>query len=113
MSREKKHSKKSASGKRSNPVAPTTLSKRIVKLRDSQPLPALSLNEKLAAALETAGRALLDAAAILQGRPTSAGSGTLQPFPLAPGAAWLTVSELVNEFLITKARAAKSDRYLR
>ena len=72
----------------------------------------MSLNERLAQALATAGQALVDAAAILQGRtPSPAGNARFS----APrgSATWITVVDLVNEFLLAKARAGRCDRYLR
>ena len=73
--------------------------------------PSLPLNERLATALASAGRALLEAAAILQGKPVS-GFAPVGPGALGPST-WLTCMELVNEFLLSKARADRSDRYIR
>lgn len=68
--------------------------------------PTLPLNERLATALATAGQAMLEASAILRGKPATG-------FTPAASQTWLTVIELVNEFLLAKARADNSDRYLR
>jgi integrase len=77
-----------------------------VKLVGPALSPTLPLNERLATALATAGQALLEASAILRGKPATG-------FTPAASQTWLTVIELVNEFLLAKARADNSDRYLR
>ena len=73
--------------------------------------PTVPINERLAQQLAIAGQALLEASAILSGKPATgfapAGSRGLEP------STWLTVIELVNEFLLAKARLVNSDRYLR
>ena len=67
--------------------------------------PAVPLNERLAREFATIGQACINISAILSGKPATG---------LAPATStWLTVIELVNEFLLAKARADNSDRYLR
>ena len=69
----------------------------------------LSPKAQLAQQLATAGQALMRAAALLGGRGISgfAPVGQLGP------ACGLTVNEAISEFLFAKARAQRSDRYLR
>lgn len=84
-----------------------------MKLAEDSLCQRQSLNEQLAEQLAAAGRALLAAAELLQGGrpaglvPVAAGRPGL-PTPCS----WLTVTELVNEFLLAKARGNRSDRYL-
>jgi len=60
-------------------------------------------------ALVTAGQAVLAAASALGGQPAC-----FRPVAsLSRTPALLTVTELVNEYLRGKARAGRSDRYLR
>jgi integrase len=92
----------------SNPVAPTILSGEPVTLTERSLSPAVPLNERLGQLLATAGQALLDAGAILQGKTPSC-----DRWQQATGAAWIRVVDLVNEFLLAKARANRTDRYLR
>jgi integrase len=98
----------------SNPVAPTTFSKRNVKLTAFSLSPQVSLNERLGQALGRAGEALLEAAAILQGRASrTTCTRPSRSQASSSGATWITVVDLVNEFLLAKARAGRGDRYLR
>jgi len=78
-----------------------------MKLRREALSPDVSLNEKLGLALATAGQALLEASSILRGKPSNGFA------PVVSSPSWLTVVELVNEFLSAKARQGRSDRYLR
>ncbi|MCX6922889.1 MAG: hypothetical protein NT154_06715 [Verrucomicrobia bacterium] len=63
-------------------------------------------------ALALAGQAMIAAANAMQGKPL-AGFAPVASLSLTPAQALLTVTELVNEFLRAKARAGRSDRYLR
>lgn len=101
-----KKSKKLIKKRPSNPVAPTTFSNQKVKLAVENPSLTLSLNERLAEAFARAGKAFTDIAGILQGKPDSRLEQVVCP-------SWMSSTELVNEFLLTKARANRSDRYLR
>lgn len=80
---------------------------------------SLSLNpslypERAAHAMAIVGKALMEAAAVLQGKPFAAlNSFTRQNLLPGPDPNGLTVVELVNEFMLAKARAGRSDRYLR
>jgi len=96
----------------SNPVAPTTFSVDPVKLTELSMSPEVSLNERLGQLLASAGQALMDAGALLQGKNPSLQSGRWGQSAGA-GATWITVVDLVNEFLLAKARAGRCDRYLR
>jgi integrase len=83
-----------------------------VKLIGSALPAVLPLNERLAQQLAIAGQALIGAAAVLRGKPASG----FTPGAMVHGAGsstWRSVIELVNEFLLAKARADRSDRYLR
>lgn len=75
--------------------------------------PDLTLGEQLGQALATAGQALLEAAAILQGGKPALPGRNLYRVCANSGSTWITVLDLVNEFLLAKARAGRSDRYLR
>lgn len=74
--------------------------------------PTVPLNVRLGQLLATAGQALLEAGALLQGKPVTGLAPVGSRFS-AGSSTWLTVLELVNEFLLAKARADNSDRYLR
>lgn len=89
----------------SNPVAPTTSNNGKVKLILPNGQLPLSLNERLAEGFQRAAEALADIAAALRGRPPG--------YPPIVCPTWMTHTELVNEFLLQKARANRSDRYLR
>ena len=65
-----------------------------------------------AQALASAAQALYAAACALAGTAPDA-LRPVAPLSLPPAQALLTVTELVNEFLRAKARAGRSDRYLR
>lgn len=93
----------------SNPVAPTSFPVEKMNCVSAPLSLNLSLNERLAAALATAGSALLDAAQILAGGKTNGEKKQIRQLACP----WLTVVDLVNEFLIAKARAGRCDRYLR
>lgn len=108
----KAKAKKTPVQKISNPVAPTTFSAKKMKLVGSSLPLATSPSEDLAEALQIIAQACLEAAAKLQGKPAPPASPSM-PRPLPPAATWLTVTELVNEFLLAKARSGRSDRYLR
>jgi integrase len=69
--------------------------------------------ERVAAALATAGDALAAVALALRGE-TGPPPSLNTPAPPAPRCIdGITVKEAINEFLISKARAGRSDRYLR
>jgi integrase len=98
-------------GPPSNPVAPTSSTAESVKLNPDFQSPGLSLNEKVGQLLASAGRALLEAGCLLQGKSLPGFSPVVSS--LAPRLSLLTTIDLVNEFLRAKARAQNSDRYLR
>ena len=77
-----------------------------------QPVAQLNAQAHVWQALAIAGQALLAAANAMQGKP-AAGFAPVASLSLLPAQALLTVTELVNEFLRAKARAGRSDRYLR
>jgi site-specific recombinase XerD len=67
-------------------------------------------------ALALAEQAMTAAANAMQGKPLAGFAPVAPPslsLSLSPAQALLTVTELVNEFLRAKARAGRSDRYLR
>lgn len=101
----------------SNPVAPTTVSLAIRESDPPSPVDKPVAWARVADALAAASAALAQAAAALGSvNPLSPGpTHTLSPTPPRPGpnGGDLTVREAINEFLITKARAGRSDRYLR
>jgi integrase len=72
----------------------------------------------LAGALEHISRGFANAAAHLRGQKPSGFHPVARPpaaaaIPAAPSQTWITVLDLVNEFLRAKARAGVCDRYLR
>lgn len=96
----------------SNPVAPTIDFLGIEKASGAILSPNLSLQDRVAQALANAAQALLEAANAMRGQPSASvfpPVASLSPPPTATH----TVTELVNEFLRAKARAGRSDRYLR
>jgi integrase len=101
----------------SNPVAPTIV--LLEKGASDAPAPVarpVTCAGQVAAALSAAAAALAAVADALAGGNGAIDSLSLTPLP-APrrpvAADALTVHEVVNEFLIAKARAGRSDRYLR
>ena len=78
-----------------------------VKLSTVSLSPVLS-TDRTAQAFAIVGHAFLQAAAVLQGKPGNVNGRLSLEAP-----AGRTVIELVNEFLLAKARAGRSDRYLR
>lgn len=93
----------------SNPVAPTTIPEgngvsKVVSLS-----PSLSPHVDLWRALRDAARALEAAANAVLGE---AGRIPSSPIPVLAAETY-TVVQAVNEFLLAKARAGRSDRYLR
>src|SRR5437016_5283035 len=70
---------------------------------------ALSPQQSAAQVLALVGQAIIEYAARLGARPAKGFAPVAQLSP--PG--WLTLVELINEFLLAKARAQRSDRYLR
>ena len=119
----------------SNPVAPTTFSR--VNPSAETPAPVAPPVASVAEALAATANALLAMAQALQGNPapgpaplshnpppdnTDKPAAGCRNFPMAVGtvkaftstdANGPTVAEAVNEFLVAKARAGRSDRYLR
>jgi integrase len=86
--------------------------RRKVKLETVSLSPVLSpATDRTAHAFAIVGQAFLKAAEVLQGK--SAGGQTLPPGLSLDSGCGRTVIELVNEFLLAKARAGRSDRYLR
>lgn len=81
-----------------------------MKLRSGPLSPDQTAAARLADALNIAGRALIEASAILSGKNLSGCTPVAPPTVADP---WLTVVDLVNEFLMAKARSQRSDRYLR
>src|SRR5581483_2652582 len=81
-----------------------------MKLNSSLLSPDLS-QERAARALAIIGSAFLEASNALLGKPSRLDGRNL----LSSGAngCLLTVNELINEFLQAKARAGRTDRYLR
>jgi integrase len=74
--------------------------------------PAMPLNAQLAAEFATAGQAMINIAALLQGKRVTGLRPVGSQLSLS-SSTWLSVLDLVNEFLLAKARADNSDRYLR
>jgi site-specific recombinase XerC len=90
----------------SNPVAPTILDNGLQTKRPADL--SLNLSAQVLCALGEIGRQLQ----ILASAQLGEGDFRVHALP-APGAETLTVARLVNEFLRVKARANRSDRYLR
>lgn len=67
--------------------------------------------ERVARAMSIIGKALIEASAVLQGKTCGTPAGTW--IAARPEGSLLTVNQLINEFLLAKARADKTDRYLR
>lgn len=92
------------------------IKRKKVKLDVALPSPHLSHAgaEKMAQAFALLGNAFLGASEILMGKAgrPAAPAATLMLTNGAHGCP-VTVNELVNEFLLAKARAGRSDRYLR
>jgi integrase len=89
----------------SNPVAPTILFVPFVEANGAEPVAQpVSATDRAALALSTAAQALL--AVVESLRANGVPSKTTFEDTL-------TVAEVAREFLITKARAGRSDRYLR
>jgi integrase len=106
--------KKPHSRRASIPVGSTILSRGKRKVSTLAPVvqPVGRLNGTHSAAdlVELAGQALLALGRMLRGKPAQ---GFTPVSPLLPPCSSLSLTELLNEFLRAKARAGKSDRYLR
>jgi len=85
------------------------ISKGKVKLNPAL-LSADMSQERMARALAILGNAFTEASNALLGKPTRSAGNLLSQVPRGCP---LTVNELINEFLLAKARAGRSDRYLR
>jgi len=96
----------------SNPVVPTTFKRPKVKLNTDALSPSPSPQERVGQALAIAAAALQEASDALLGK-TSRGRSIAGPFRACESQSFLTCLDLVNEFLLVKARAGRGDRYLR